>query len=160
MTKKTIYKKLPTIDNNVVLPKKRGRKPKAKITQEKLDEIKNIASENIAKVDFTEMLEKEIIKIENDMKEETEKLQQQLDYTLQKQKMQIAQTKFRTKYMQLEHERQAWYKAKTELLDIISKLRSLAIQYAPIDEVFEVAGKITEISKKTNSGKKPLEMPN
>lgn len=168
MTKKTIVKKLPTVDN--LTPKKRGRKPKnavevipavetktpevkqpkakkeKKITKRKITEIKQVAPENMAYVDF---LKKE----NDDLKTVVDKHIKSLE------KVKVAQTKFRTKYMQLEHERQTWNKTKYELFDIISKLRSLAMKYAPLDEVFNVASEITEISKKEKAGKKALIMP-
>lgn len=163
MPKKTIVKKLPTVDNST--PKKRGRKPKnlesiqdaqtqeqvkvkkeKKITKRKTKEVKQTSPDNIAYVDF---LQKE--------NEDLKKLADKHAKTLNK--VTVARTKFRTKYMQLEHERQAWNKTKCELLNIISQLRSLAIQYAPLDEVFNIASMITEISKKDTAGKKALIMP-
>ena len=33
------------------------------------------------------------------------------------------------------------------------------MKYAPLEEVFAVAGDITEACNKTKAGKKPLEMP-
>lgn len=152
---KTIMKKLPTIDNTI--PKKRGRKPKAK--KEQIEQVKNEELEIFESKDFEELQEKEIQKIEANIQEETLKMRRQLAEKVYKQRTQVAQVKYRTKYMQLEHERQAWNKKESFYIDVILKLKSLAMQYAPLDEVFKVSAKITEISKRTNNGKKPLEMP-
>lgn len=181
MARKTIIKKLPTVDNTI--QKKRGRKPKVKKEElETVKEVKKVAKKTETKVkketkkatknkvekvnkkevetkDFVALQEKEIQKIESELQEETTKMRRQLAEKVYQQRTQVAQVKFRTKYMQLEHERQAWNKKESFYVDMISKLKSLAMQYAPLDEVFEVSQKITEISKRTNNGKKPLEMP-
>lgn len=174
MPRKTIIKKLPTVDNTA--PKRRGRPRKVeqkmdtpivsieeikeeketqpvvekiqkrKVAKRKIKEIRNEAPENVAYLDF--------LRQENtDLKNLVEKHAKAME------KVKVAQTKFRTKYMQLEHERQTWNKTKIELLNVVSQLRSLAMQYAPLDEVFDIANKITEISKRDNTGRKPLLMP-
>jgi len=185
--KKTIIKKKETRTvADVTAPKKRGRKPatkkeeikktvakvqkevKAKTTPVKKTGPKKVAKKSVKSTDFVKIQEAELQTVENDIlnndtnKQLTELLKQitaqQKDANLQH-KLQVARVKYRTKYMQLEHERQAWNVAKSELINTISKLRELAMKYAPLEEVFAVAGDITEACNKTKAGKKPLEMP-
>jgi len=187
MAKKTIIKKKETRTvADVTAPKKRGRKPatkkeeikktvakvqkevKAKTTPVKKTGPKKVAKKSVKSTDFVKIQEAELQTVENDIlnndtnKQLTELLKQitaqQKDANLQH-KLQVARVKYRTKYMQLEHERQAWNVAKSELINTISKLRELAMKYAPLEEVFAVAGDITEACNKTKAGKKPLEMP-
>ena len=174
MTKKTILKKLPPVDNT--LPKKRGKKSKAKIEPELVGEslahqlepkvekakktkIKKVATKKaveIQKVDFEAIQEQELKQIEQD----TMKIRSQLASDLSLQKAKIAQVKYRTKYMELEHQRQAWNTTKANLLNVISQLRALAIQYAPQEEVFAIAEQITSITSESHPGKKKsLKMP-
>ena len=187
--KTIIKKKESRTIADAITPKKRGRKPKTESKKEQVKKtvarvekevkakttpVKKQASKKVAKTeikpiaDFEKMQEQELKKIESEVlntetnKQLSELLKsitaQQKDANLQH-KVQIARVKYRTKYMQLEHERQAWNVAKTEMLNVISKLKTLAMKYAPLEEVFEVAGDITEACNKTNAGKKPLKMP-
>lgn len=147
MARKTIIKKLESVEKNTKTKKTVGKKKVAKVKKQSPD---NISYDN-----FLEMQEKELQKIEND----SMSIKKQLADEYYQKKAQVAQVKYRTKYMQLEHERQGWNKKEANYLDIISKLRGLAMKYAPLEEVFEVSGEITEISQKTKAGKTPLEMP-
>lgn len=118
--------------------------------------------------DFAKIQEAELQKVEQEVfKDDTSKqlaeilknlTAQQKDTNLQY-KLQITRVKYRTKYMQLEHERQAWNNARNDMLNTISKLRELAMKYAPLEEVIKVANDITLACNKTKAGKKPLEMP-
>lgn len=163
---KTQESKKEQIKKTVAKVKKEAQ---AKTTPVKKTSVKKTAEKQVkAVVNFEQMQEQELKKVENEVfnTDASRQLQellknltaQQKDANLQH-KVQVAKVKYRTKYMQLEHERQAWNVAKCEMLNIISKLRTLAMKYAPLEEVFEVAGDITEACNKTNAGKKPLKMP-
>lgn len=178
MTKKTIIKKLPTVDNT--MPKKRGRKPKVKpeligealahepetkTAQVKVKEVKK-RGRKPKKAQETKEVKKalDIQKRQDDEMAELEKealrIRSQLANELTLKKAKVAQVKYRTKYMELEHQRQQWNTTKANLLNIISQLRELAIYYAPSDEVFAVAEKITDITSVSKAGKtKALKMP-
>lgn len=153
MAKKTLIVKKATVNN--LAPKRRGRPPKIKeaiqtksFLQEQIDELKKLEQKSVE----LRARQDELSKILNEtLVQDTSKLQEKLDVSLKK---------YRTKYMQLEHERRQWQKTKDNLIDIISKLKSELIKYAPDSELFSVADKVTEIvNGKHVGGKRSLKMP-
>lgn len=142
MPKKTIMKKLPSVDNSTP---KRGRKPKQKeLNKEKLAEIKNTAPENVSQSDFIKQ-QKEMLANALQGLEDVEKLQEKLN---------IIRVKYRTKYMEAEHVRKMARERIDKLLDIISDLKSELIKHAPDDILLEIQSRITEITNENNIGRK------
>ena len=145
MPKKTIMKKLPSVDNSTF---KRGRKPKLKeskeLSKEKLAEIKNTAPENVSQSYFIKQ-QKEMLSNALQNLEDVEKLQEKLN---------IIRVKYRTKYMEAEHVRKMARERIDKLLDIISDLKSELIKYAPDDILLEIQSRITEITNENNIGRK------
>ena len=146
MPKKTIMKKLPSVDNSTP---KRGRKPKLKeetkkLSKEKIAEIKNTAPENVSQSDFLKQ-QKEILSNALQNLEDVEKLQEKLN---------VIRVKYRTKYMEAEHVRKMARERIDKLLDIISDLKSELIKYAPDNILLEIQSRITEITNENNIGRK------
>lgn len=71
-----------------------------------------------------------------------------------KEKIKVINTKYKSKYMQLEHERRQWQVAKDNLLEIISKLKVELIKYVSDSELYEMADKITSICNSKHIGTK------
>lgn len=144
MPKKTIIKKLPSVDNSMP---KRGRKPKqkeVKLSKEKLAEIKNTAPENVSQSDFIKQ-QKEMLSNALQNLEDVEKLQEKLN---------VIRVKYRTKYMESNHIRMQARGRINKLLDVIDGLKNELIKYAPDDILLEIQSRITEITNENNIGRK------
>ena len=135
MPKKTIIKKLPSVDNST--PKRLK-----KLSQKKLNEIKNSAPENMPQLDYLNQ-QKEILTnaleniktVEKNIKS-VEKSQEKLD---------VLRIKYRTKYMELAHVRVQSRNQITELQNIITLLKAELVKYCPDDELEEISENITKL---------------
>lgn len=77
-----------------------------------------------------------------------------------RQRVKTAQVKYRTKYMQLEHEKKQWNQTKQDLLNVIADLKMELVKYAPDSELFDVVTKITQITAKNHVAvAKTIKMP-
>lgn len=105
------------------------------------DEQENIKRQNIL----------DILEHQRKMQKESEQrlktlLNQYTNTETLEEKIKIANTKYRTKYMQLEHERRQWQKVKDQLLDQIAELKTMLVQLAPDGVLFETVDKIAQIT--------------
>ena len=131
--------------------KKVAKTETKKLTKEKLSEIKQSAPENMSKSDFAELQKQEIAKLnyvhgrELDLLTENTKLRQRIE---------VLQVKYRTKYMEAEHIRKQARNTKDKILDIVSDLKIELMKYAPNDKVMEIQARISEITSENNVGRK------
>ena len=92
--KKKVAKKQPKTAKKVVKTETK------KLTSKKLVEIKQTAPENMSKSDFSELQKKELEKLSSVHDREIELL---MENTKLKQRVEVLQVKYRTKYMEAEH---------------------------------------------------------
>lgn len=131
--------------------KKVAKTETKKLTKEKLSEIKQSAPENMSKSDFAELQKQEIAKLnyvhgrELDLLTENTKLRQRIE---------VLQVKYRTKYMEAEHIRKQARNTKDKILDIVSDLKIELMKYAPNDIIMDIQARISEITSENNVGRK------
>ena len=143
--KKKVAKKQPKTTKKVVKTETK------KLTSKKLAEIKQTAPENMSKSDFSELQKKELEKLSSVHDREIELL---IENTKLKQRVEVLQVKYRTKYMEAEHIRKQTRNTKDKILDIISDLKIELMKYAPNDKVMEIQARISEITSENNVGRK------
>ena len=105
----------------------------------------------MSKSDFSKLQKKELEKLSSVHDREIELL---MENTKLKQRVEVLQVKYRTKYMEAEHIRKQTRNTKDKILDIISDLKIELMKYAPNDKVMEIQARISEITSENNVGRK------